>query len=35
MICIGDGGTIQGYIYNFYRAKDSVTEKMAAQGRYP
>ena len=29
MICIGDEND-QGYTYNFYRAKDSVTEKMAA-----
>jgi len=27
MICIGDEND-QGYTYNFYRAKDSVTEKM-------
>lgn len=31
MICIGDEND-QGYTYNFYRAKDSVTEKMAAKG---
>ena len=30
MICIGDEND-QGYTYNFYRAKDSVTEKMAAK----
>ena len=31
LICIGDEND-QGYTYNFYRAKDSVTEKMAAKG---
>ena len=31
MVCIGDEND-QGYTYNFYRAKDSVTEKMAAKG---
>ena len=31
MICIGDEND-QGYTYNFYRAKDSVTEKMALTG---
>ena len=31
MICIGDEND-QGYTYNFYRAKDSVMEKMAAKG---
>ena len=30
LICIGDEND-QGYTYNFYRAKDSVTEKMAAK----
>ena len=30
MSCIGDEND-QGYTYNFYRAKDSVTEKMAAK----
>ena len=31
MVCIGDEND-QGYTYNFYRAKDAVTEKMAAKG---
>lgn len=31
MICIGDEND-QGYTYNFFRAKEAVTEKMAAQG---
>lgn len=31
MICIGDEND-QGYTYNFFRAKEAVTEKMAAKG---
>lgn len=31
MVCIGDEND-QGYTYNFFRAKESVTEKMAAKG---